>query len=163
MSHVGRFITAQDAATAGYDVALAELRSGRKHGHWIWYIFPQLVGLGTSSMSHEYGLAGPEEAEDYLRHPILLPRLAEVTHVVANHLRHRPSQRLAVLMGAPVDAHKLVSSMTLFRAIARRLNAAELEPSESLAAFQDDASLILNAAAAQGMPECAFTLRALRG
>lgn len=163
MSHVGRFITAQDAAAAGFDVALEELRSGRKHSHWIWWIFPQLAGLGTSSMSHEYGVAGIEEAEDYLRDPVLLPRLAQVAHVVAEHLRHRPSPRLAVLMGSDVDARKLVSSMTLFRATARRLNAVELEPSESLAAFQDDASLILNAAEAQGMPECAFTLRMLAG
>lgn len=161
MSHVGRFITVQDGATAGFDVALAELRSGRKFNHWIWYIFPQLAGLGSSSMSHEYGVASVDEAESYLRDPILLPRLAEVTHIVAEHLRRRPAPQLAVVMGSAIDARKLVSSMTLFRAVARRLNAAELEPSERLAAFQDDASLILNAAEAQGMPECAFTLKVL--
>ncbi len=96
-----------------------------------------------------------------LRDPVLLMRLAAVTHVVAEHLRRRPGQQLAVLIGSEVDARKLVSSMTLFRAIARRLNAVELEASEALASFQDDASLILNAAAAQGIPDCTFTLAAL--
>ncbi len=160
MSHLDRFLAAQDSS-AGFDVAIAELRSGRKHTHWIWYIFPQLAGLGASSMSREYGIAGLGEAEDYLRDPVLLMRLAAVTHVVAEHLRRRPGQQLAVLIGSEVDARKLVSSMTLFRAIARRLNAVELEASEALASFQDDASLILNAAAAQGIPDCTFTLAAL--
>ena len=70
-----------DAQRGDYEQALAEVRNGRKYSHWIWYIFPQLKGLGMSYNSQYYGLSGKEEAEAYLAHPILGERLREITSV----------------------------------------------------------------------------------
>jgi uncharacterized protein (DUF1810 family) len=75
MSDLARFREAQDAPHAGFTVALRELQAGRKTGHWIWYVFPQLAGLGRSSTAVYYGLAGAAEAADYLRDRVLGERL----------------------------------------------------------------------------------------
>ena len=140
-----RFLQAQDSGA--YSQAIAELRAGAKRSHWIWFVFPQLAGLGSSPMAEAYGLHGPEEATAYLKHAVLRERLLAAMNAVAKH-----SGSLRLLMGSQIDALKLVSSMTLFREIARRANDSEVEAV---------AAEILEAAAAQGHPACAFTIRAL--
>lgn len=108
---LARFVEAQ---ASDYDRALAELRSGRKRSHWIWYVFPQLRGLGRSAMAGHYGIAGLEEARAYLAHPVLGDRLYES---VAAVLEWAPTLSAEALMGE-VDAIKLRSSLTLFEAAA---------------------------------------------
>ena len=103
-----RFVTAQDGVYAG---ALAELRAGRKRGHWMWFVFPQLAGLGRSETARFYAIADLAEARAYLAHPVLGPRLVESARALADLPGHDP---VAVL--GPVDALKLRSSMTLFAA-----------------------------------------------
>ena len=107
-----RFVTAQDAGGT-YDRALAELRAGRKTSHWMWFVLPQVSGLGRSSTAQRYGLDGVAEARAYLTHPVLGPRLLECTAVIAGLPGADPVQ----LLGA-VDAVKLRSCMTLFAAAA---------------------------------------------
>ncbi len=104
-----RFVTAQDEGGT-YDRALAELRAGRKASHWMWFVFPQLAGLGRSPMAQRYAIASLAEARAYLAHPVLGPRLLEATPAL-----HGASAE-AVLGG--VDALKLRSSMTLFASAA---------------------------------------------
>ncbi len=101
-----RFVTAQLLV---YDTALAELTAGRKRSHWIWWIFPQLRGLGHSPRAYAYGLSGLDEARAYLAHPLLGPRLAHCTQAVLSH----PDIPLAAIFGSPDDL-KFRSSMTLF-------------------------------------------------
>jgi uncharacterized protein (DUF1810 family) len=101
-----RFVEAQAAV---YDAALGELRDGRKRSHWMWFIFPQLLGLGFSPMAVRYAIASREEAQAYLAHPILGPRLRECTETVNAH-----RDRSAEAIFGPVDVMKLRSSMTLF-------------------------------------------------
>lgn len=101
-----RFVSAQAAV---YPQVLVELRAGEKRGHWIWFIFPQMKGLGHSSQSEFYGIGSLEEAMAYLRHPVLGPRLTECARLV-NLVENRPIQRI---LGYPDDL-KFCSSMTLF-------------------------------------------------
>ncbi|MEP6852186.1 MAG: DUF1810 domain-containing protein [bacterium] len=103
-----RFVEAQDAAGT-YDQALAELRRGRKTSHWMWFVFPQIAGLGRSSTSRRYAISGLDEARAYLTHPVLGPRLIETATVVAE-----TSGRSATEIFGGIDAQKLHSSMTLF-------------------------------------------------
>ncbi|MCC7368230.1 MAG: DUF1810 domain-containing protein [Chloroflexi bacterium] len=103
-----RFVKAQDQ-DGTYNVALAELRQGAKRSHWIWYIFPQMVGLGTSHNSTFYGITSLDEARAYLAHPVLGPRLRECAQVVAS-----TEGRSAEQIFGGGDAGKLRSSMTLF-------------------------------------------------
>jgi uncharacterized protein (DUF1810 family) len=140
-----RFTRAQDGA-AGHAQALAELAAGAKRSHWIWYVFPQLAGLGSSPMAELYGLRGVDEATAYLRDPVLRDRLLSAMNAVRKH-----SVPLRTLMGSDIDALKLVSSMTLFREVARRVN------DDEVAAAADE---ILRTATRQTFSECAFTLRA---
>ena len=93
-----------------YNIALDEMKNGRKRSHWIWYIFPQLRGLGSSAYSYVYGLADAEEAKSYINHPLLGKRLREITAVLLSH----KDKDVETLMGSSVDAVKLCSSMTLF-------------------------------------------------
>jgi uncharacterized protein (DUF1810 family) len=111
-----RFVTAQDERGV-YAAALAELRRGRKTSHWMWFVFPQIRGLGLSAMSRKYAIASAAEAAAYLRHPVLGPRLIECTEVVA-----QTRGRTADEIFGGIDAQKLHSSMTLF------LHAAPDEP-----------------------------------
>lgn len=104
-----RFVAAQDGT---YATALAELRQGRKQSHWMWFIFPQLRGLGRSEMSYHYGIADIDEARRYLAHPVLGPRLVDCARAV---LAHRGMSAEDIL--GPVDAGKLRSSATLFAAV----------------------------------------------
>jgi len=108
--NLARFVSAQ-AAT--YETALAELRSGRKQSHWMWYIFPQLRGLGRSPTSQFYGLSGIEEAIAYHQHPILGARLHESCEALLQHRDRTATQ----IFGRP-DDRKLQSSLTLFAAAA---------------------------------------------
>ena len=101
-----RFVDAQDRA---YDTALDELRSGRKRGHWIWFVFPQLQGLGRSPTAMRYGISSIDEAVAYLDHPVLGPRLRECARVVAGIQGSSADD----IFGWP-DNLKVRSSMTLF-------------------------------------------------
>ncbi len=103
-----RFVTAQDRGGT-YDQALAELRAGGKASHWMWFVFPQLAGLGSSTMAREYAISSADEAQAYLAHPVLGSRLRECARVVAD-TRGRSAERIF----GPVDALKLRSSVTLF-------------------------------------------------
>jgi uncharacterized protein (DUF1810 family) len=155
-----RFRRAQELPRAGFAAALRELRSGRKTSHWIWYVFPQLAGLGQSSTAVHYGLAGPEEAADYLRDPVLGERLVEAAAVVRQHLAEGRQVRLEDLMGSRIDALKLVSCMTLFQHVAKVEAATDSRP--RFAAMAQHANAILAAAAAQGYDRCTFTEERLR-
>lgn len=103
-----RFVTAQDRGGT-YLAALSELRAGRKRSHWMWFVFPQIAGLGQSSISRHYAISSMAEAKAYLRHPVLGPRLVECARVVA---ATRASTAEQIFGG--IDAMKLRSSMTLF-------------------------------------------------
>jgi uncharacterized protein (DUF1810 family) len=101
-----RFVMAQENE---FEAALRELHRGRKTGHWIWFIFPQLVGLGRSEMSRRYGIGSIEEARAYLGHPVLGSRLRTCVEAVL-----ATRGRTAEQMFGPLDARKVRSSMTLF-------------------------------------------------
>lgn len=103
---LSRFLEAQSGS---YERALQELRAGDKRSHWMWYVFPQFDGLGMSSMSRRYAIRSLEEAREYLRHPVLGPRLVECTKAV-NAVAGRSVHEI---FGSPDDV-KFRSSMTLF-------------------------------------------------
>ena len=92
-----------------YERALAELRAGRKTSHWMWFVFPQLAGLGRSPMAQEFAISSLAEAKAYLAHPVLGPRLVECAEIVTTL-----SGRTAEEIFGSIDAMKLRSSMTLF-------------------------------------------------
>ena len=98
-----------DAQRDDYAAALAEVRRGRKTSHWMWYIFPQIAGLGQSSTARYYSIRDLEEAREYYAHPVLGQRLREISGVL---LDLRGSDPVAVFGG--IDSMKLKSSMTLF-------------------------------------------------
>ena len=106
-----RFVGAQGGGV--YEQALRELRAGAKRGHWMWFVFPQVAGLGRSSTAQHYALAGLEEARAYLAHPVLGPRLVECAQALLELSGRDPVRVLG-----SVDAVKLRSSMTLFEAAA---------------------------------------------
>jgi len=118
--NLARFLTAQESS---YSQAVAELRRGRKQSHWIWYIFPQLKGLGSSETSHFFGIASLAEAEAYLAHPVLGERLRECTQLVLDI----PNKAVGDIFPYPDDL-KFGSSMTLF--------AAASEPTAAPSLFQ---------------------------
>lgn len=113
---IERFVEAQESEYAGYSQALQEMRHGEKRSHWIWYIFPQLRGLGRSGNAQFFGIEDAAEARKYLQHPVLGARLREITQAVLDHADDRNAIEL---MGWDVDAMKLRSSMTLFDYICR--------------------------------------------
>jgi uncharacterized protein (DUF1810 family) len=157
MFNLDRFRDAQGAPDSGFAVALRELRVGRKTSHWIWYVFPQLAVLGRSSTAVHYGLAGVEEAADYLRDRVLGERLVAAAAVVRTHLADDKARtvRLEELMGSRIDALKVISCMTLFRHVARTIQA--VDPQPQFAAMAEHADSILAAAAAQGYGRCVLT------
>ncbi|MCD2514355.1 DUF1810 domain-containing protein [Comamonas endophytica] len=105
------FIEAQEGV---FEAAMQELRAGQKRTHWMWFVFPQLLGLGHSETSRRFGIDGLEEARRYLQHPVLGPRLEQAAQAAM-----QSNTPLARLFGT-VDAQKFISSMTLFsRASAR--------------------------------------------
>jgi uncharacterized protein (DUF1810 family) len=153
-----RFVAAQRDPVAGFATALVELRGGGKQGHWIWYIFPQLSGLGSSWMAQRYELDSVAEAARYLEHPVLGARLLEITTVVREHVR--AGGRVDRLMGSRIDALKLVSSLTLFCQVADQLRGnGTCDVCADLAAA---AAEVLAAAEVQGYPPCQFTLASLK-
>lgn len=107
MSNLARFVEAQKGV---YPAALAELRGGQKRSHWMWFIFPQIAGLGRSETARFYAIADRREARAYLDHQILAPRLRECCEAVLAWVGDRST---SAILG-PVDAMKLQSSMTLF-------------------------------------------------
>jgi uncharacterized protein (DUF1810 family) len=104
-----RFVQAQEEVIAQ---VRRELGAGQKRSHWMWFIFPQLRGLGRSSTAQHYGLQGPEEARAYLAHPVLGPRLLECTELV-NHVEGKTALQI---FGSPDDM-KFRSCMTLFASL----------------------------------------------
>ena len=157
MPTLQRYKRTQDDRHAGFAAALSELRSGRKTGHWIWYVFPQLSGLGQSDLSRLYGIADIAEATEYLRDPVLRDRLLSVAAAVLEH--QRAGVPLSTLIGAPIDVLKLVSSLTLFGSVARRLHATEAN--EEYRRLSDVATELLATAESEGHPPCRYTLRSL--
>ena len=103
---LARFVAAQEGV---YEEALTELRRGTKVGHWMWFVFPQIAGLGFSLMSQRFAISSLDEARAYLAHPVLGPRLRECAQVVA-----QTAGRTAEQIFGGIDALKLRSSMTLF-------------------------------------------------
>ena len=112
MANLNRFLQAQDDFDT-YRQALREMKAGRKTSHWVWFIFPQLKGLGRSYQSNYYGIESLKEAEDYLADPVLGKRLREITSAVLSHR----GDDINVIMGGKTDAMKFRSSMTLFDAV----------------------------------------------
>ena len=150
-----RFVDAQSGGE--YESALAEIRAGQKRRHWIWYIFPQISGLGMSDTSQRYAIRDRHEAVSYLQHPVLFARLLEITTAVAEHVRKGAS--IERVMGSSIDAAKVVSSLTLFGEVARGLSES---PTDANAVLADVAEEVLIAAAAQGYPRCRHTLESVR-
>lgn len=105
-----RFVHAQKR---DYEQALAELSAGRKRTHWIWYVLPQLRELGHSQLAREYGITGRSEAESYIAHPLLGPRLVECVRTILTH-----ADRSAVEILGDTDAMKFRSCLTLFAEVA---------------------------------------------
>ena len=110
MYDLSRFLEAQKNS---YDTALREIKTGRKRSHWMWYIFPQIRGLGYSAMAQHYAIRDLGEAREYLRHPVLGPRLIEISEALLALDGSDPSR----VMGSPDDL-KLRSCMTLFQCAA---------------------------------------------
>lgn len=106
INSLDRFVMAQEDM---YLVALGEVKNGFKRSHWMWYIFPQIRGLGMSPMAHKYGIDGIEEARAYLAHPVLSKRLIEICYALLELERNNP-----IAIFGEIDAMKLRSSMTLF-------------------------------------------------
>ena len=132
-----RFHQAQMGKLEDYATALAEIRKGRKLGHWIWYVLPQIAGLGRSSTAQQFALRDLDEACANLRDPVLRSRCEEIVIAVAEQLARGIS--VDDLMGGSTDALKLASSATLFRAAASQLARRELDPGFSgLAHLCDD-------------------------
>ncbi|MBE6416372.1 MAG: DUF1810 domain-containing protein [Akkermansiaceae bacterium] len=104
-----KFLEAQNDEYEGYGQALSEITRGRKVSHWIWYIFPQIQGLGSSATCRKYALSGAREALDYLNHPTLGNRLMEISRALLKHKGRTPEYILGY-----VDALKVCSCMTLF-------------------------------------------------
>jgi uncharacterized protein (DUF1810 family) len=103
-----RFVVAQDQGDT-YDAAIEELQQGRKRSHWIWFVFPQIEGLGSSPTARRFAISGLDEARAYLRHPVLGPRLLEASRTVLDITGASATE----IFGSPDDA-KVRSSMTLF-------------------------------------------------
>ena len=109
MANLNRFLQAQDDFNT-YRQALQEMKAGRKTSHWVWFIFPQLKGLGRSYNSNYYGIESLKEAEEYMADLVLGKRLREITSAVLSHR----GDDIDVIMGGKIDAKKFRSSMTLF-------------------------------------------------
>jgi uncharacterized protein (DUF1810 family) len=105
---LARFAIAQDAHGT-YSDAVRQFRAGRKTSHWMWFVFPQVAGLGQSAMSRRYAISSLDEARAYLSHPVLGPRLIECSRILTE-LRDRTAEEIF----GTTDAMKLQSSMTLF-------------------------------------------------
>lgn len=143
--NLNRFLEAQEK---DYKRALAELTNGQKRSHWIWYIFPQLDGLGFSSTAKRYGIKNLEEATAYLHHPVLGPRLVECAEAVMS-VEGRSAQQI---MGSPDDL-KLRSCVTLFEHISPSGSVFERLLAKYYAGGRDDKTLELLGPGSQTQPE----------
>jgi uncharacterized protein (DUF1810 family) len=155
LSGLDRFHQAQAGGSGpSHADALGEIHAGRKVSHWIWYVLPQLAGLGHSAMAQRYGIADVDEAVAYLADAVLGPRLAEITAAIAEQLQAGVS--LTALLG-DLDARKAVSSLTLFE------RAASGTPGREpwIRSFLVSAVAVLAAAEAQGLPRCPLTMARL--
>lgn len=152
-----RFHRAQSNRTAGYVAALTEIRQGQKTSHWIWYIFPQLVGLGRSASARSFALADLTEACAYLDDETLRGRYLEAAEAVRQQLA--AGVLLEKLMGSGLDALKLVSSITLFREAATKMAATD----ERFGPAASICEQLLAAVAQQGYPPCSWTLASTKG
>jgi uncharacterized protein (DUF1810 family) len=159
MFDLDRFKQAQDRG--GYQLALGEMHAGHKRSHWIWYVFPQLSGLGSSPPAIQFGLDGVAEATAFLQDPVLRGRFLAITEAAAAHLAGPSPISLVVLMGSGIDVLKLVSSMMLFAEVARRCHA--IEPLAAYERIAAGAEVILAAGRAQGYAACAVTRATLAG
>ncbi len=112
MSSNSNFTRFLDAQNGDYAIALSEIKAGKKRSHWMWYIFPQIAGLGYSEMSKRYAIQDLQEATAYLKHPVLGLRLVEISNALLN----LPGNNANQVMGSPDDL-KLKSSMTLFASV----------------------------------------------
>lgn len=112
MTDLERFVRAQDSGGT-YETALGELRRGQKRTHWMWFVFPQFAGLGHSPMAERYAIGSLQEAQAYLAHPVLGPRLLECSQTVARSGSASAAASAVAIFGG-IDAMKLRSSMTLF-------------------------------------------------
>ena len=112
INSLDRFLEAQERM---YEIALKEIKNGEKESHWMWYIFPQLRGLGKSQMAYAYGINGIEEAKAYIEHPVLSARLIEICEALLEH----KNGDIEDILG-DIDAMKLRSSMTLFAFISEK-------------------------------------------
>ena len=145
---LGRFV---EAHADHFDRALDEIEAGRKQSHWMWYIFPQVDGLGASATSRRYAIASASEADAFLLHPLLGRHYRRIVDAVWRQAVER-GVGIQRLLGSPDDA-KLVSSLTLFAGFARRLD----PPRPEFTAFLDGADEILRAAYQQGLAPCTIT------
>lgn len=143
MASLERFVEAQEAC---YARVREELAAGRKRSHWMWFVFPQIAGLGRSAMARRFALGGPHEAGLYLMHPLLASRLEECTELMLGWSGKRSAEEM---LGA-LDALKLRSSMTLFTRAAAPPSRARDACRQVLLAFfagrPDEATLELLAA-----------------
>jgi uncharacterized protein (DUF1810 family) len=151
MADLARFVDGYDR---DFERALAEITAGRKRSHWMWYIFPQLAGLGLSPTSVHYAIADRDEAEAFLADPRLGPAFGRLVDAVW-HQVVADGRSLRTLFGSP-DDQKLVSSLTLFATVAD-----DLEPTPERTTLVTQADEVLAAATAQGRPRCATTAAAL--
>lgn len=152
-----RFHRAQDHFRDGFDQALSEIESGGKQSHWIWYILPQLEGLGQSSQARAYAIADRGEAEAYLRDRVLRDRYLAIASAIADQAARGVA--LFDVMGSDIDTQKLVSSLTLFGDVAGDLFAREGVPEHD--AIARVARALLETAAGEGYGACAFTRQRL--
>jgi uncharacterized protein (DUF1810 family) len=132
-----RFVRAQEVRYPG---VVAELQAGRKTGHWIWYVFPQMRGLGSSQASIYYGIADEDEARRYLEHPILGPRYGECVALV-HHWIVAEGRPAIEVMGSEIDVMKLRSSLQLFGAITGSAGLKSMAAKLSLALSDDHGPL----------------------
>ena len=155
---VDRFKIGQDR-DGSFEAAITELRAGRKTTHWIWWVFPQIAGLGSSGTSVRYALAGREEACAYLADDLLRSRLVEAVTAVHEQLVGPRRRQIDRLMGSEIDALKLVSSMTLFAEVAKDASVRGLPDVNMLQAMAVE---ILDVARGAGYSACEHTLKVLR-
>jgi len=154
---LSRFYAAQRDPHAGFSQALRELQSGKKTSHWIWYIFPQVRGLGTSPLSRKYALMDLGEAVSYVRDDYLRTNYLSALSAIRHHLKR--GLRLEQIMGSALDAQKFVSSITLFTQAAEATGQSFPEVVTGLRQALLETRLLLRA---QGYDECQRTLEHLK-
>jgi uncharacterized protein (DUF1810 family) len=152
-----RFLTAQASPHSGFKTAYAELQSGRKTSHWIWYVLPQLEVLGRSDTAKFYGLKDAAEAIAYLQNSTLRGNLRTMLEVIAAQFAQGVSVR--TLMGSETDSLKLASCLTLFEQVATSLH--QTADASDGTAIAQRCSEILGRMEPQGFSRCRVTLREL--